>query len=81
MHPCGTRTQVKCDAASNSACSGQPATVVITDSCPGGACLVEAAHFDMSGTSMGAMAKPGMADRLRAGGILKIQYKRYDMLL
>jgi hypothetical protein len=51
--------------------------VVITDECPGGVCLAEAAHFDMSGTSMGAMAKPGMADRLRASGILKVQYKRY----
>jgi hypothetical protein len=66
--------QVKC--TTNSACSGQPATIVITDQSSGGLFPGEVAHFDMSGTAMGAMAKPGLADRLRAGGVLRIQYRR-----
>ncbi|KAK3126937.1 hypothetical protein QOZ80_7AG0565480 [Eleusine coracana subsp. coracana] len=71
---CGACFEVKC--TSNAACSGRPATIVITDQSPGGLFPGEVAHFDMSGTAMGAMAKPGMADKLRAGGVLRIQYRR-----
>jgi hypothetical protein len=66
--------QVKC--TTNAACSGQPVTIVITDQSPGGLFPGEVAHFDMSGTAMGAMAKPGMDDKLRAGGVLRIRYRR-----
>jgi hypothetical protein len=51
-------------------------TIVITDRSPGDLFPGEVAHFDMSGTAMGAMARPGMADKLRAGGVLRIQYRR-----
>jgi hypothetical protein len=66
--------QVKC--TTNAACSGKPVTIVITDRSPGNLYPGEVAHFDMSGTAMGAMARPGMADKLRAGGVLRIQYRR-----
>ncbi|CAL5075711.1 unnamed protein product [Urochloa decumbens] len=71
---CGACYEVKC--TSNAACSGQPVTVVITDRSPGDLYPGEVAHFDMSGTAMGAMARPGMADKLRAGGVLRVQYRR-----
>ncbi|KAK3126936.1 hypothetical protein QOZ80_7AG0565470 [Eleusine coracana subsp. coracana] len=71
---CGACYEVKC--TTTAACSGQPVTIVITDQSPGGLFHGEVAHFDMSGTAMGAMAKPGMADKLRAGGVLTMQHRR-----
>lgn len=58
-------------------CSGKLARVVITDFCPGGPCVSESAHFDLSGSAFGAMAIPGQEDNLRNAGVLQIRYARY----
>lgn len=71
---CGACYLIKC--TNNPSCSRKTARVVITDFCPGGACLSDAAHFDLSGTAFGAMAIPGQEDKLRDAGVLKIRFAR-----
>ncbi|XP_061998407.1 expansin-B15-like [Rosa rugosa] len=71
---CGACYQIKC--TKHKSCSGKPVRVVITDSCPGGPCASDAAHFDLSGTSFGAMALPGQGEELRNAGVLEIQFAR-----
>ncbi|KAI5430558.1 hypothetical protein KIW84_034950 [Lathyrus oleraceus] len=60
---------VKC--TENSACSGNPVRVFITDECPG--CEY---YFDLSGKVFGSMAISGQANNLRNAGKVSIQYER-----
>lgn len=60
----------------NSLCSGIPVTVTVIDECPGGPCLRETIHFDLSGSAFGSLARPGKADQLLNVGVLSVEYAR-----
>jgi hypothetical protein len=70
---CGSCYEVKC--TENSACSGNPVSVVITDECA--ECGSDAQyHFDLSGTAFSSMAISGRNEELRYAGKLAIQHRR-----
>uniref|UniRef100_M1BMI7 Beta expansin 2 n=1 Tax=Solanum tuberosum TaxID=4113 RepID=M1BMI7_SOLTU len=69
---CGACYQVKCTKKMHGSCSGKGVRVVITDFCPGGPCVAQSAHFDLSGTAFGSMAIPGQEQKLRDAGVLQI---------
>ncbi|XP_051138378.1 expansin-B15-like [Andrographis paniculata] len=71
---CGACYMVKCTR--HRSCSRKAVRVVITDFCPGGLCLSDTAHFDLSGTAFGAMAIPGQEGNLRDAGVLQIRFAR-----
>ncbi|KAH0686159.1 hypothetical protein KY290_017753 [Solanum tuberosum] len=70
---CGACYQVKCTKKMHGSCSGKGVRVVITDFCPGGPCVAQSAHFDLSGTAFGSMAIPGQEQKLRDAGVLQIR--------
>ncbi|PWA78135.1 groES-like zinc-binding alcohol dehydrogenase family protein [Artemisia annua] len=69
---CGACYHVKC--TKHPLCSRKATRVVITDFCQGGPYASDHAHFDLSGTAFGSMAKPGQEKRLRDAGVLQIQF-------
>jgi hypothetical protein len=65
--------QIRCTKSDNPACSGKPQTVMITDM---NYYPVARYHFDLSGTAFGAMAQPGLNDKLRHAGIIDMEFRR-----
>ncbi|KAK2386797.1 expansin-B3 precursor [Trifolium repens] len=69
---CGSCYEVKC--TKNSACSGNPVSVVITDECA--ECGSDAQyHFDLSGSAFSSMAISGRNEELCYAGKLAIQHR------
>ncbi|KAF6176788.1 hypothetical protein GIB67_016364 [Kingdonia uniflora] len=74
--PYGAGHFLKVKCRGHRSCSHKPVRVTITDFCPGGPCVSESAHFDLSGTAFGAMAIRGQENQLRNAGVLSIQFAR-----
>ncbi|GJM91428.1 hypothetical protein PR202_ga07794 [Eleusine coracana subsp. coracana] len=70
---CGSCYQIRCLNSSHPACSGKANRIIITDM---NYYPVAKYHFDLSGTAFGAMAKPGLNDKLRHAGIIDMEFRR-----
>nr|QOL70777.1 expansin [Lilium tsingtauense] len=71
---CGACYKVRC--LDPSLCSRRPATVIVTDECPGGYCAFGRTHFDLSGAAFSHMAVAGDAANLRNRGEISVMYRR-----
>nr|QBG67121.1 expansin-B3-like [Triticum aestivum] len=75
---CGSCYQIRCSG--DKSCSGKIETVMITDMNYYPVDMnyypVAQYHFDLSGTAFGALAKPGLNEKLRHSGIIDIQFRR-----
>ncbi|KAL6641429.1 hypothetical protein ACP70R_019610 [Stipagrostis hirtigluma subsp. patula] len=68
---CGSCYEIKCQKPEE--CSNKPVVVFITDM---NYEPISPYHFDLSGTAFGAMAKPGLNDKLRHRGIIDMEFRR-----
>ncbi|KAM0960460.1 hypothetical protein ACFX2I_025400 [Malus domestica] len=69
---CGACYKIKC--LDQSICSRRPATIIVTDECPG--CSNGPIQFDLSGAAFGRMAVSGEGGLLRNQGELSVLYRR-----
>ncbi|TVU31797.1 hypothetical protein EJB05_23498 [Eragrostis curvula] len=68
---CGSCYEVKCNNPEE--CSDTPVVVFITDM---NYDLLSPYHFDLSGKAFGALARPGLEDKLRHRGIIDLEFRR-----